>query len=204
MFGHTFSCMFLLSVQLSTLQIDTECMKYITFSIFLNVLLTCVNSEFWGLQWETEMSIVAVKEKTVIPEAFKLTGSVCISIHTRMSFSWLSLLWTKKKTMVRFLFTLQIWQEYQDLTTNPVGKNRSIMGQKINMGAGSNTVKDSSVMPSYSSWFVLHNLEQSLDHQRLWCKVNFMKRCLPICNIEDIVQEGYEGELRLRLTLAWQ
>lgn len=44
---------------------------------------------------------------------------------------------------------------------------------------------------------------KKITHQRLWCNFDFMMRCLPICNIEDILQEGNEGKLWLQHKLAW-
>lgn len=51
-----------------------------------------------------------------------------------------------------------------------------------------------------SSWFVSHNYKQNLDNQRLLMQL--MRRRLPFCNIEDVLQESLDcGSRQLTKTI---
>lgn len=64
------------------------------------------------------------------------------------------------------------------------------------------------VAPACCTCCAYHDLFDTIT-SKIWtiwgfcCNANFMTRCLSSCNIEVLLQEGYEWELWLLLTLIW-
>lgn len=124
------------------------------------------------------------------------------------SFSSLSLVRTKIQCiffgLVRFLFTLQFSQESQDLTTNPhVCKDRANHWTKRSGAGQHGKLRKSNnhgspaccIRCAHVCLFVCF----SHKHKRLrviwsirsfWCNVDFMRRCLPFGDNEDVWQEA--------------